>query len=77
MTILEAIQRTTDKNMALALIGATMDEVDIDLGERECSMYYETIDIRARKIRVDKIREKFLMELPDGFADIMALMKIL
>lgn len=72
MTILEAIQKTTDKNMALALIGATMDEVEIDLGERDGSIDYETIEKKARKIR-----EKFLMELPDGFADIMALMQIL
>lgn len=72
MTILEAIQKTTDKNMALALIGATMDEVEIDLGERDGSIDYETIEKKARKIR-----EKFLMELPDGFADVMALMQIL
>lgn len=72
MTILEAIQRTTDKNMALALIGATMDEVEIDLGERDGSIDYETIEKKAMKIR-----EKFLMELPDGFADILALMQIL
>lgn len=72
MTILEAIQKTTDKNMALALIGVTMDEVDIDLGEREDTLDFETIEARAKKIR-----EKFLMEVPDEFADFMALIQIL